>query len=165
MTLARRMTALAAVLAAAALLAGADAEAEDAPKLPRFESFKSDDVNMREGPSTGHAVKWVYHRKGLPVEVLAEFEVWRRVRDSDGEIGWVHVAMLSRERMALIRGRGNAILRRREDSTSAIVAEAAPGAIGRIESCGPIACELKFGKVEGWVDRARLWGVYADEHF
>jgi SH3-like domain-containing protein len=97
--------------------------------------------------------------------VIAEYDVWRRVRDPDGEVGWIHVAMLSRDRTALVRGTGLAPVRRREDSTSPVVAEAQIGAIGQIESCGPIACELKFDKAEGWVDRSRLWGVDADEHF
>ena len=150
-----------ALLTVAAFVA---ARAGETPVLPRYESLKEETVYMREGPSTEHRVKWVYHRKGLPVEVLAEYEVWRRVRDADGEIGWVHVAMLARERTALIRGSANAPVRKREDSTAAVVAEAQPGAIGRIESCGPIACELKFDAVEGWVDRSLLWGIYADEH-
>ena len=138
--------------------------AADAPPLPRFESLKATDVFMREGPSTEHAVRWVYHRKGLPVEVIAEFEVWRRVRDMDGEVGWVHVAMLSRDRTAVIIGRVAAPVRRREDGPAPVIAQAQPGAIGKLESCGPIACQLNFGAAEGWVDRDRLWGVRADEH-
>ena len=49
--------------------------------LPRFASLKTDRVNLREGPSKDHATKWVYERAGLPVEITAEFEIWRRVRD------------------------------------------------------------------------------------
>jgi SH3-like domain-containing protein len=161
------------VLRAAGVLAfvftsacGNDATAAfDRPKLPRFESFKSDKINMREGPSRKHRVKWVYHHKGLPVEVLTEYDVWRRVRDYTGEIGWVHVAILSRDRTAVISGKDLTPVRRRADSASAVIGRAQPGAIGHIESCDPFACELNFGKVEGWVDRTRLWGVYADEHF
>ena len=63
--------------------------------FPRFESLRSDKVYMREGPSLQHPVKWVYRWKGLPVEVLGAYDVWRRVRDKDGIVGWIHVAMLS----------------------------------------------------------------------
>ncbi|MGY9106763.1 MAG: SH3 domain-containing protein, partial [Alphaproteobacteria bacterium] len=68
--------------------------AEVEMQRPRFVSLRSDLVNMREGPSTEHSVKWVYHREGLPMQVLAEYDVWRRVRDQDGEIGWIHVSLL-----------------------------------------------------------------------
>ena len=49
--------------------------------MPRFASLKTDRVNLREGPSKEHATKWVYERAGLPVEITAEFEIWRKVRD------------------------------------------------------------------------------------
>src|SRR3954471_14489757 len=104
--------------------------ADDEKKPPYFESIKSDPVFMREGPSNEHKVKWIYHRKGLPVEVLAEFDVWRRVRDEDGEVGWMHVAMLSRERTAVVQGTGMVPVRRGKETTAAMVAQAKPGAIG-----------------------------------
>src|ERR1044072_3620785 len=70
--------------------------------LPRFVSLKADKINVRRGPSSEHQVAWVYQRKGLPVEITAEFENWRRIRDSDGEEGWVYQSMLSGKRMALV---------------------------------------------------------------
>jgi SH3-like domain-containing protein len=151
-----------ALLFAAGLPGGGAAWAAD---MPRFYSLKSDDVNMREGPSNNHRVKWIYRRKGLPVEALAQYEVWRRVRDMDGEIGWVHIALLSPVRHALIVGRGNAEVRRRDDSSSAPIAFAQPGSIGQIQHCSPLACEVDFNGVDGWVDKARLWGVDDNEHF
>src|SRR6185295_817457 len=120
---------------------------------------------MREGPSKENRVKWVYHRRGLPVEVLAKFDVWRRIRDSDGEIGWVHVAMLSPERMALVVGPDNAPMRDEERYGTPVVAEVEPGAVGELKGCGRLACEVSFGNVKGWVDRSRLFGVYVNELF
>src|SRR5262245_18188433 len=57
--------------------------------LPRFVSLKADKVNVRRGPASEHQVAWVFQRRGLPVEIVAEFENWRRIRDNDGEEGWV----------------------------------------------------------------------------
>jgi SH3-like domain-containing protein len=139
--------------------------AADETKLPYFVSMKGDTTNMREGPSEDNRVKWVYHRRGLPVEVIATFEGWRRVRDMDGEIGWIHVALLSRERMALVRGGGQAPVRDTKDASSDLVAEATPGAVGRLEHCGAAACEVKFDGATGWVERTRLWGVHDGEQF
>jgi len=131
---------------------------------PRFVSFRSDFVNMREGPSTEHRVKWVYHRQGLPVQVLAEYDVWRRVRDMDGEVGWVHVALLSGDRTAIVTGEGYARARSNADPDAPLIAEVEPGVVGRILSCEAISCRVEFAGVTGWVDRERIWGVYADEH-
>ncbi|MGH7088184.1 MAG: SH3 domain-containing protein, partial [Stellaceae bacterium] len=93
-------------LFAAALLA-ATASATAAAKdetLPRFESLRADLVNLRAGPGTSYPIQWVYQRRGLPVEVTAAFDVWRRVRDSDGTEGWVHERMLTRRRDAVVTG-------------------------------------------------------------
>ena len=70
--------------------------------LPRYASLKTDRVNLREGPSKDHATKWVYERAGLPVEITAEFEIWRKVRDSEGVEGWVLHSLLSGRRTALV---------------------------------------------------------------
>ena len=150
---------------AAALIAVVASAAESDEKLPHFASFKNGETYMREGPSKENRIKWVYHRKGLPVEVLAKFEVWRRVRDSDGEIGWVHVAMLSSERTALVIGPTNAMMREDEDYSASVVAEVQPGAVGELKSCGRLACKVSFGNITGWIDRSRLYGVYVAEIF
>ena len=70
--------------------------------LPRYASLKTDRVNLREGPSKDHATNWVFQRAGLPVEITAEFEIWRKVRDSEGAEGWVLHSLLSGRRTALV---------------------------------------------------------------
>lgn len=132
---------------------------------PYFVSIKGSTAYMREGPSDNHRIKWVYHRKGLPLEVIATFEVWRRVRDMDGEIGWIHMALLSRDRMAVIKGNGEAAVHRRADTKSEAVAMAEPGAMGRLAGCGVSFCDVRFGKAGGWIERTRLWGVHDGEQF
>ena len=70
--------------------------------VPRFVSLKSDHVNVRGGPNKDHDVAWVYTRPGLPVEITAEYENWRRIRDSDGAEGWVYHSLLSGKRTAVV---------------------------------------------------------------
>src|ERR1700704_6452203 len=70
--------------------------------VPRFVSLKSDKVNVRAGPTKDHDVAWVYNRAALPVEVTAEFENWRRIRDWEGAEGWVYHSLLSGKRTALV---------------------------------------------------------------
>ncbi len=144
--------------------ASAGAPAASLPAQPYFASLKGDKVFMREGPSDDHRVKWVYHRKGLPVEVLASFEVWRRVRDMDGEIGWIHQALLSRERMAVIVGGDDAAIRKATNADAAVIAQGKPGAIGRLVACKADACEVKVDGVNGWLERTRLWGGHDGEN-
>jgi len=155
------------VLILALLCAGGIASAAPSapPPKPYFVSIKADKAFMREGPSDNNRIKWVYQRKGLPLEVLASFEVWRRVKDMDGEIGWVHTALLSRDRTAIIIGRADVPVRRRADPASDMVAEAKPGAIGRLIGCDKLACEVKFDAARGWVERTRLWGVHDGDEY
>jgi SH3-like domain-containing protein len=120
---------------------------------------------MREGPSDMHRVKWIYQHKGLPLEVIATFDVWRRVRDMDGEVGWMHMALLTRDRTAVVTGGPGAEVHARDDTTSQILARAAPGAIGRLLGCGMVACQVEFAGVEGWIARARLWGIHAGDEY
>src|SRR6476646_8312916 len=70
--------------------------------VPRFVSLKSDKVNVRAGPTKDHDVAWVYNRAALPVEITAEFENWRRIRDWEGAEGWVYHSLLSGKRTAVV---------------------------------------------------------------
>jgi SH3-like domain-containing protein len=159
------MKAKASLFVVVLVLLGTECLSTAAENGPYFASLKSAEVYMREGPSANNKVKWVYRRKGLPVEVLASFEVWRRVRTMDGEIGWIHVALLSRDRTVAVATGNEAAVRGREDTASGIVAEAKSGAIGRLMGCGKLACQVKFDSVAGWVERAQLWGIRDGEQF
>jgi SH3-like domain-containing protein len=158
--------AIAAVFSVAGGIAAFAAASGSAPQ-PYFVSIKVDEAYMREGPSDMHRVKWIYRRKGLPLEVIATFDVWRRVRDMDGEVGWMHMALLTRDRTAVVTGGTGPVaeVRARDDTTSDVVARAQPGAIGRLLGCGMLACQVEFTGAEGWVERARLWGIHGGEEY
>src|ERR687884_278752 len=70
--------------------------------VPRFVSLKPDRVNVRGGPTRDHDVTFVYTRAGLPVEITAESDNWRRIRDWEGAEGWVYHSMLSGRRTAVV---------------------------------------------------------------
>src|SRR5436305_425074 len=91
-----------------ALAAGTASDAGSGLLLPRFVSLKSDKVNVRGGPTKDHDVTWVYTRTGLPVEITAEFENWRRIRDWEGAEGWVYHSLLSGKRTGLIAPKAKA---------------------------------------------------------
>ena len=130
--------------------------------MPRFASLRSDEVNLRAGPGTQYPVEWVFQRRYLPVEIVAEYEQWRRVRDVDGSEGWVHKSLLSGRRSILVTG-GVRTLYRRPDAASAPELRAEPGVVGRLVACDGGWCRVEIAGARGWLPRAHLWGVYADE--
>ena len=156
-----------------AVAAAAEARAEDngigpVTKLPmpRFVSLKADSVNLREGPNRDHPVKWIFKRAGLPVEITAEFEQWRRIRDSEGTEGWVLQNLLSGRRTVLIApwSKEETIsLFERPDATSAPVAKLQPRVLASVHDCSRNWCRLKGEKFDGYIQEDKLWGVYPRE--
>jgi SH3-like domain-containing protein len=130
--------------------------------LPRFVSLRSNEVNLRTGPGTTYPVDWVYVRRGLPVEVIAEFDVWRKIRDWQGTIGWMHQSMLDGRRTVLIAGTER-LLHREPAGDSPAVARLAAGVIGRLLECDGAWCRLAVDDYRGWLRRDEFWGVYPDE--
>jgi SH3-like domain-containing protein len=134
--------------------------------VPRYVSLKSDHVNVRAGPTKDNDVAWVYTRSGLPVEITAEFENWRRVRDSEGAEGWVYHSLLSGRRTAVITMKTKdelAPLYDRADQTSEVAARLQAGVVAQVKRCAAGWCHVTGNGFDGWIEQQRLWGVYADE--
>jgi SH3-like domain-containing protein len=132
--------------------------------LPRFVSLRSDEVNMRAGPGARYPVDWIYTRRDLPVEVIAEFEAWRKIRDWQGAEGWVHQSMLSARRMVVVTG-PQRHLRAEADDKSPSLALLDTNVMGRLLAC-PRAkpyCRIEVNNIQGWLKRDEFWGVYAGE--
>ena len=133
--------------------------------LPRYASLKTDRVNLREGPSKDHRTVWVYQRAGLPVEITAEFEIWRKVRDSEGTEGWVLHSLLSGRRTALVASKSGPTipLLAKPQNGSDLMANLQPGVIVNVHTCDGSWCSVDIENVKGYVEQVRLWGVYPDE--
>lgn len=152
---------------AAALLWVAPALAQDQEHLPlpRFASLDSGEVNLRAGPGTDYPILWVYQRKGLPVEIIQEFDTWRRIRDRDGTVGWVQQNLLSGKRGALVIDEARTL---RTDPTGGAKAVAIlqPGVVAKIAQCGTDNwCRMEVKGYKGWLRRDDFWGTYPDEVF
>ncbi|MCW8307938.1 SH3 domain-containing protein [Acidiphilium sp. PA] len=132
--------------------------------VPRFESFRSDQIYMRAGPGFQYPIVWVYHRFDLPVEITGEFNVWRHVVAPDGGTGWVHEALLHGVRSFIVTG-GRHTMRAAPDPTAAPVAYLDKGVIGVITACKPDAtwCAVEAGHRRGYLPRADFWGSFAGE--
>ncbi|MEQ9334762.1 SH3 domain-containing protein [Thalassobaculum sp.] len=130
--------------------------------IPRYVTLRAREVNVRAGPGVRYPIDWVYQRPNLPVEVIAEFDTWRKIRDPDGTEGWVHQSMLSGRRTVVVIG-GEHLLRRTPDPAAAPVARLEAGVIGWLDGCRRDWCEIDVGGLDGWIQRAHIWGVRADE--
>jgi SH3-like domain-containing protein len=134
--------------------------------VPRYVSLKSDRVNVRSGPTKDHDVAWVFTRSGLPVEITAEFENWRRIRDSEGSEGWVYHSLLSGRRTAVVTARDKDQLIAVSDSPKAeseVTAQLQPGVVTQVKRCDGKWCRGNGKQFDGWVPQERLWGVYPNE--
>jgi len=131
--------------------------------LPRFVSLKSDRVYVRAGPAMRYPIKWVYKRGGAPVEITQEFEAWRKIRDVEGEEGWVHQTLLSGSRAALVQGEELVLMRDKPDEKARLVARLEPDVVARIEKCDKGWCKLDAAGFRGWVERKSIWGIYENE--
>jgi SH3-like domain-containing protein len=132
--------------------------------LPRWVSFRTDEVNLRSGPGMRYPVEWQYRRRALPVQIEREFEVWRLIEDQDGVKGWVHQATLVSGRSFVMKGAERPLRSAASDDASP-VALLKPGVVGRIRSCGQGKdwCELQVGEYRGWMKREDFWGTYPGE--
>ncbi len=136
--------------------------AEDALPLPRFVSLRSDTVNVRSGPGVRYPIEWVFTKRFMPVEVLEEFEVWRKIRDWQGTEGWVHQTMLSGKRSAIVIGEVRE-LRHEGDGKSSVVARIEPGVVGQLLDCHGAWCRVEFDGQKGYLAKAEFWGAYPNE--
>jgi SH3-like domain-containing protein len=138
----------------------------------RYLSLKADRVVLRQGPGPEHPEAWIFRRTGLPVEVVEESEVWRKVRDAGGTEGWVHSSLLSGRRTALVlpwEAKDNqaqplsAVLRddHRENARPVVQVEA--GVLANIIACGNGWCRVSVGNYRGYIEQSKLWGTYPNE--
>lgn len=166
-----------------AIAAGSSKLGPSGYPLPRFVSLKSANINVRVGPGKENAILWNYVKAGLPVEIILEFDTWRKIRDSEGVEGWVSQAMLSGRRTAIVEPQ---FAKKTGDITSIIEADSAepdltvplfakpddkarkvallePGVNVDVITCDAEWCSVSAGAHGGWIEKARIWGVYANE--
>lgn len=128
--------------------------------VPRFVSLKSDKAYLRTGPGDRYPVAWIYLRKGLPVEIVREYGIWRQVRDIGGGIGWMNKQLISGNRTAVVTGTERTMY---ATPAGRAVWRIAPGAIVRIVACSEMWCRVDRGGKSGYILQAQLWGVAPTE--
>jgi SH3-like domain-containing protein len=144
--------------------------------LPRFVTVKSKESNVRVGPGYQYNVAWTYEASGVPVEIVQEFDVWRKIRDVDGSEGWVHQNMLSGTRAGYVTdAAGDKVaIKAGANDDAGTVAWVGPGFPVKINSCQAGWCAVvatdhpadgKPASYSGFLPETDLWGVYQGESF
>lgn len=143
-------------------LASTAAGAADGPNTPRFASIRAGEANLRTGPGVRYPIEWVFVHPDLPVEIVAEYQVWRKVRDFEGAEGWMHQSMLSKRRSVIVTGATQA-MRREPAAEAPLIARVEARVVGRLLACADSWCRVEVAGRKGWMPRGSLWGVRPDE--
>ncbi len=137
--------------------------------IPRFVSLSKQVTNVRAGPGQQYPIKWVYRKKGLPVEIILEYDHWRKIRDYEGSIGWVYKTLLSGHRTAFVVGRDVVRAYNKNPSRypkkARVVMVLEPLSLVHVKMCKNDVCFIKVSNLSGWIERKSLWGVYETENF
>lgn len=145
--------------------------------LPRFASVRNAGTNVRVGPGTRYNVAWIFRVPNVPVEIVQEFDVWRKIRDSEGAEGWLHQSLVSGTRTGIVTPwdqTGQVPLRASADPQSGVRAWLTPNLIVTLRRCTGSVCEARLSHADengrtreyaGYVEQTSLWGVYPDEEF
>lgn len=128
-------------------------------EVPYWASIRVSEVNMRVGPGEDYRINWVYRRPHLPVKVLRMMEGWRLVQDPDGARGWMLARFLTRERGAIVRGKGLAEMREAGDEGARLLWKVQPGVVGKLGDCKAGWCKFEVERHLGFVRAERVWGA------
>lgn len=131
--------------------------------VPRFVSIKFDEVNVRTGPAKDCPIEWVFIKKGEPVEIVAEYEDWRKIRDINGEGGWAHSSVLSGHRFVVISAKNTLPLLASIANYESIVAKVSPGLRCALKKCKKDWCQIECKSYRGWLPKRHLWGIYPED--
>lgn len=130
--------------------------------VPRFSSLKPSEVNARVGPGPNYPIEWIYLKAGLPIEIIAEFDTWRKIRDKEGTESWVHQTMLCSKRHAIIQD-PEVLVYSHMDLKSTPLVRLQAGVIVELLKCREDWCQVRIYDFKGWVKRSSLWGLYPQE--
>lgn len=130
--------------------------------VPRFAVVRAEETNVRTGPGSRYPIDWVFKRKGMPVEIVGEYENWRKIRDWQGAGGWVHQSLLTGKRYVIVTT-ANAPLRKTPTANAAEVARMEVEVVAQVKSCSGDWCRVQASGHIGWIERRYVWGVYKGE--
>ena len=147
-----------------------------------FYSMNFSETNMRTGNSTTHPILAVYGQRGTPFEILSVLypdkayrkegddatrfhnvrPSWYRVRDFEGQTGWIKSNQLGRKRTLIVVNTEQAMMYAEANRYQAVALLPKYLVVQQLR-CERDWCLIAFrdaqhGELEGWVSRDYLWG-------
>ena len=132
-------------------------------EIPRFVSLKSNEANIRVGPSKNYPIEIKYIKKNYPLKVLDEYEEWRKVEDFKKNIGWIHKSLISGTRTGIVLSNDNKNTQLLNTLDGNVIGEIGRGNIVYLEKCKIDWCLVSFGNYRGWIDKKNIWGIKEKE--
>ena len=133
--------------------------------LPRFVSLRADEVYVRAGPGKKYPVEWVFKKASLPVEIILEYENWRKIKDYEGQSGWVHHSLLSGKRTAIVKADGYTPVYKSKSWNNGLSVKLEQKVVVELTECERELCKINAAGFVGWIEKSALWGVYVHEKF
>ena len=144
-------------------VSNADIGKETGLEIPRYVSLKSNDANIRVGPSKNYPIEIKYIKKNYPLKVLEEYEDWRKVEDFQKNFGWIHKSLISGTRTGIVLSNDNKNIKLLNTLDGNVIGEIGNGNIVLLEKCKINWCLVSFGDYRGWIDKKNIWGVKEKE--
>ena len=141
----------------------ADVGKETGLEIPRYVSLKSNDANIRVGPSKNYPIEIKYIKNNYPLKVLEEYEDWRKVEDFQKNYGWIHKSLISGTRTGIVLSNDNKTIKLLNTLNGNVIGEIGKGNIVFLEKCKIYWCLISSGNFKGWVDKKYIWGVKEKE--
>ena len=132
-------------------------------EIPRYVSLKSNDANIRVGPSKNYPIEIKYIKKNYPLKVLEEYEEWRKVEDFKKNIGWIHKSLISGTRTGIVLSNDDKTIKLLNTLDGDVIGEIGKGNIVFLEKCKTDWCLISSGNYKGWIDKKYIWGVKEKE--
>ena len=144
-------------------ISNADTGKETGLEIPRYVSLKSNDANIRVGPSKNYPIEIKYIKKNYPLKVLEEYEGWRKVEDFKKNFGWIHKSLISGTRTGIVLSSDNKNIKLLNTLDGNVIGEIGKGNIVNLEKCKISWCLVSAKNFKGWIDKKYIWGVKEKE--
>ena len=141
----------------------ADIGKETGLEIPRYVSLKSNDANIRVGPSMNYPIVFKYIIKNYPLKVLEEYNEWRKVEDFKKNVGWIHKSLISGTRTGIVLSKDNENIQLLNTLDGNVIGEIGKGNIINLEKCKINWCLVSAKNSKGWIDKKYIWGVKEKE--
>ncbi|MBA3015278.1 MAG: SH3 domain-containing protein [Proteobacteria bacterium] len=120
-------------------------------------SIAREEVNMRSGPGTRHPVMWELGR-GFPLKTLERKGNWLRVKDFEGDTGWVYRKLTDKTPFVVV-SRKIVNIRSGPGKKYQIVGKAEYGTVLKLIKKGKGWVNVKHSsKIIGWIKGSLVWG-------